>query len=67
MERYTYEITFTHHDGKEEVQQHTSEALAREFFQMFNEPDSAEMYSEIRLTEYDWETKTEKLLDILRF
>ena len=31
MERYTYEITFTRLDGQpDEIQQHTSEELARE-------------------------------------
>lgn len=46
MERYTYEITFTRLDGQpDEIQQHTSEELARECFRLFDEPDSAEMYS----------------------
>ena len=45
MERYTYEITFTRLDGQpDEIQQHTSEELARECFRLFDEPDSAEMY-----------------------
>ena len=31
MERYTYELTFTRLDGQpDEIQQHTSEELARE-------------------------------------
>ena len=45
MERYTYEIIFTRLDGQpDEIQQHTSEELARECFRLFDEPDSAEMY-----------------------
>ena len=46
MERYTYEITFTRLDGQpDEVQQYTTEESAREVFRMFDEPDSAELYS----------------------
>ena len=49
-ERYTYEITFTRLDGQpDEIQQHTSEELARDCFRLFDEPDSAEMYSKIEL------------------
>lgn len=54
MERYTYEITFTRLDGQpDEIQQHTSEELARECFRLFDEPDSAEMYSKIELGRHD--------------
>lgn len=67
MGRYTYEITFTHRDGEEEVQQHTREDDAREAFRMFDEPDSAEIYSGIRLTRYDWETGSEELLESMSF
>ena len=36
MERYTYEIIFTRLDGQpDEIQQHTSEELARECFRLF--------------------------------
>lgn len=68
MGRYTYEITFTRLDGQpEEVQQHTDEAFARECFRLFDEPDSAELYSRIRLTRHDWETGEDKTLDTLEF
>ena len=54
MERYTYEITFTRLDGQpDEIQQHTSEELARDCFRLFDEPDSAEMYSKIELSRHD--------------
>ena len=54
MERYTYEITFTRLDGQpDEIQQHTSEELARECFRLFDEPDSAEMYRKIELSRHD--------------
>ena len=37
-------------DGQpDEIQQHTSEELARDCFRLFDEPDSAEMYSKIEL------------------
>ena len=68
MERYTYEITFTRLDGQpDEIQQHTSEELARECFWLFDEPDSAELYSRIRLTRHDWETDTDETLETLEF
>lgn len=68
MERYTYELTFTRLDGQpDEIQQHTSEELARECFRLFDEPDSAEMYSRIRLTRHDWETGTDEVLETLEF
>lgn len=68
MERYTYEITFTRLDGQpDEVQQYTAEAAAREAFGLFDEPDSAELYSRIRLTRHDWETGADELLDTLVF
>ena len=55
MERYTYEITFIRLDGQpDEIQQHTSEELARECFRLFDEPDSAEMYSKIELSRHVW-------------
>ena len=68
MERYTYEITFTRLDGQPyEIQQHTSEELERECFRLFDEPDSAELYSRIRLTRHDWETDTDETLETLEF
>nr|DAL46518.1 MAG TPA_asm: hypothetical protein [Caudoviricetes sp.] len=68
MERYTYEITFTRLDGQpDEIQQHTSEELARECFRLFDEPDSAEMYSRIELSRHDWETATDEILETMTF
>ena len=68
MERYTYEITFTRLDGQpDEVQQYTAETAAREAFGLFDEPDSAELYSRIRLTRHDWETGADEPLDTLAF
>lgn len=68
MERFTYEITFARLDGQpDEVQQYTDESFARECFQLFNEPDSAELYSRIQLTCHDWETGEDKILETLNF
>ena len=68
MERYTYEITFTRLDGQpDEIQQHTSEELARECFRLFDEPDSAEMYSKIELSCHDWETGADEILEMITF
>lgn len=68
MERYTYEITFTRLDDQpEEVQQYTDEDFARECLRFFDEPDSAELYSRIRLTRHDWETDTDETLETLEF
>ncbi len=68
MERYTYEITFTRLDNQpEEVQQYTDEDFARECLRLFDEPDSAELYSRIRLTRHDWETDTDETLETLEF
>lgn len=68
MERYTYEITFTRLDGQpDEIQQHTSEELARECFRLFDEPDSAEMYSKIELSRHDWETGMDEILETMTF
>lgn len=68
MERYTYEITFTRLDGQpDEIQQYTSEELARECFRLFDEPDSAEMYSKIELSRHDWETATDEILETMTF
>lgn len=68
MERYIYEITFTRLDGQpDEIQQHTSEELARECFRLFDEPDSAEMYSKIELSRHDWETGADEILETMTF
>lgn len=64
----TYEITFYDRDGEvDSVQQHTDEALARSILQMFDEPDSAELYSRITLTAHDWSTGIDADLDALTF
>lgn len=64
----TYEISFyDRHGGIDSVQQHTEEALARSIIQMFNEPDSADLYSRITLTAHDWRTGADTELASLIF
>ena len=64
----TYEITFYGPDGApDSTQQYTEEAAAREAFRTFDEPDSAELYSRITLSVYDWETNGETELETLTF
>ena len=46
---------------------HTSEELARECFRLFDEPDSAEMYSKIELSCHDWETGMDEILETMTF
>lgn len=55
-------------DGQpDEIQQHTSEELARECFRLFDESDSAEMYSKIELSRHDWETGMDEILETMTF
>ena len=64
----TYELAFYDREGNEEsVQQHTNEADARAAMELFNEPDSAELYSRITLSAYDWATGNERTLKTLTF
>ncbi len=65
MERYTYLLRFTHSDSPEiEEFEHSTEAGAREHFELFG-PDDADIYSRIDLLEFDWQTRTERRLDSL--
>ena len=64
----TYEITFySLSGGIDSIQQHTDEASARSILRLFDEPDSAELYSRITLTAHDWSTGTVTALDALIF
>ena len=64
----TYELNFYNREGKvESVQEYTNEANARAAMDLFREPDSAELYSRITLTAYDWTTGTETTLKTLTF
>ena len=64
----TYEVTFYDKDGEEDsVQQHTTEESAKEIMKLFDEPDSAELYSRITLTAYEWSTGESRFLEELTF
>jgi hypothetical protein len=64
----TYELTFYDREGEvDSIQEHTNESDARETMDLFREPDSAELYSRITLTAYDWTTGTETTLKTLVF
>ena len=64
----TYEVTFYDLRGEaDSQQQHTDEAIARAVLRMFNEPDSAEVYSRITLIAHDWNTGTDTELEVLTF
>lgn len=65
---YIYEITFIRLDDQTEaIQQYDEEEFARECFWGYDEPNSADMYSSIRLTRYDWENGVEEILETLEF
>ena len=62
----TYFIRFAHLDCFEiEEQEYTREAEGWEVFRMFAESDSAEMYTRIELTEYNWKTQEDTMLAAL--
>ena len=64
----TYEIAFYDLQGQlDSAQQHTDVATAQSILRLFDEPDSAELYSRITLTAHDWSTGSETELDALSF
>lgn len=68
MVNTTYEIAFYDLQGQlDSAQQHTDEATAQSILRLFDEPDSAELYSRITLTAHDWSTGSETELDALSF
>ena len=66
MPTTTYIIRFAHRYRPTSVpyeeQEHTNLADAWESFRFFAEPDSAEMYSQIELVEYDYTEATERMI-----
>ena len=64
----TYELRFYDLQGAlDSTQQHTDEATARSILRLFDEPDSAELYSRITLMAHDWTTGADADLDALIF
>ena len=66
MPTTTYIIRFAHRYRPTSVpyeeQEHTNLADAWESFRLLAEPDSAEMYSQIELVEYDYTEATERMI-----
>ena len=66
MPEKTYELTFLYKEGGMDKGQVFSDLpTALEAFRCFVEPTSAEIYSGITLTEYDWKTKKERIVAAL--
>ena len=66
MPEKTYELTFIYKDGGMDNGQCFSDLpTALEAFRCFVEPQSADIYSGITLTEYNWMTKHERIVAAL--
>ena len=62
----TYELTFLYKEcGMDKGQVFSDLPTALEAFRCFVEPASAEIYSGITLTEYDWKKKQERIVAAL--
>lgn len=68
MAEKTYDLVFYDLAGAEDSTQSFNDFGAAEVaLQLFDEPDSAEMYSRIALVEYDWTARKETELKALTF
>lgn len=68
MAEKTYDLVFYDLAGVEDSTQSFNDlGAAEEALQLFDEPDSAEMYSRIALVEYDWTARKETELKALTF
>ena len=71
MPTTTYIIRFAHRYRPTSVpyeeQEHTNLADAWEAYRLFAEPDSAEVYSQIELVEYNHAEDTERLISRMEF
>ena len=71
MPTTTYIIRFAHRvpttTAPYEEQEHTTLATAWESFRLFAEPDSAEVYSQIELAEYNYAEDTDRLIARMEF
>ena len=66
MPEKTYEMTFLYKDGGMDSGQCFSDLpTALSAFKQFLDPGSADIYSGISLTEYDWQTKQERIVAAL--
>ena len=71
MPTTTYIIRFAHRYRPTSVpyeeQEHTTLTSAWESFRLFAEPDSAEVYSQIELVEYNYAEDTERMIARMEF
>ena len=71
MPTTTYIIRFAHRvpttTAPYEEQEHTTLAAAWESYRLFAEPDSADLYSQIELVEYNYAEDTERLIARMEF
>ena len=68
MAEKTFDLVFYDLAGAEDSTQTFNDLeVAKEALQLFDEPDSTEMYSRITLVEYDWKTRHETELKALTF
>ena len=71
MPTTTYIIRFAHRvpttTAPYEEQEHTTLATAWVSFRLFAEPDSAEVYSQIELAEYNYAENTDRLIARMEF
>lgn len=66
MPEKTYELTFLYKEGGMDKGQEFSDLpTALSSFRAFVDPASADIYSGITLTEYDWKTKQERIVAAL--
>jgi len=62
----TYELTFLYKDGgMDKGQEFSVLPTALEAFRCFVEPDSADIYSGVTLTEYDWTSRQDRIIAAL--
>ena len=71
MPTTTYIIRFAHrtpaYSAPYEEQEYTTLAAAWESFRLFAEPNSADLYSQIELAEYDYTEATERMIARMEF
>ncbi|MCD8049772.1 MAG: hypothetical protein LUG52_09325 [Clostridia bacterium] len=68
MDKYSWIIRFERRDGTEEKELYfDDEDSAREKFSCYDEPENAEIYTQIELVRMDWYRRTEDVLDGISF
>ena len=65
MSEKAYELTFLNREVGMDSQFYTDLPTALAAFRCFVEPESAELYSGITLTEHDWTTRQDRIVAAL--